>query len=204
MGASDPTPAEVRPAEAKPAEVLPIPVASEKKGFMPTALTEWIDILAKIGAVFVVAFGIYQYLDSKTGVRITRTQDFMKEYSSGSVAEARHTVSQTLRSNLPVIEKLRALSMKPEAATDAHADIVRFFVWDSRDSKGLADELDTVIDFYERLVICVENSLCDRSIARAYFQADALWLFRNFRPYILDRRANSPNFAVVAERLTSL
>jgi hypothetical protein len=169
----------------------------------PETLAKWIDLIAKLGAIFVVCFGVFEYLDSKEALRISRTQDLMKEYTAGSVGEARRLISQTLQLYIPVIDKLRATPMSSEAAAAAHADLVHFLVRESRDAKGLAAEIDTVLEFYERLFVCVEHRLCDADIARAYFQSDVRWTFSNFRPYILERRKNSSNYAVEAERLVS-
>src|SRR5262249_37590268 len=131
--------------------------ATDKTRLFPETLAKWIDLIAKLGAIFVVCFGVFEYLDGKDALRISRTQELMKEYTAGPVGEARRVISQTLQSYIRVIDKLRAIPMSGEAAAAAHADLVHFLVSESRDAKGLAAELDTVLEFYERLVVCVDR-----------------------------------------------
>jgi hypothetical protein len=176
---------------------------SDDTRFLPPTLSGWINVIAKLGAIFLVGFGVFEYLEGKSALRISRTQELMKEYAVGPVGDARRLISQTLQSNIRIIEKLRAKPMSREAATAANTDLVHFLVTESRDAKGLAAELDTLLEFYERLVVCVEYHLCDADITRAYFQNDARWTFSSFRPYILERRENSSDYAAIAERLTT-
>lgn len=174
---------------------------ADEKGFLPYSLSGWIDIVAKVGAIAVVGFGVYQYLDSKQVQRIDRTQKLMEEYSSDGLQADRRKIERTLRAHLPAIERLRALPLSDRAAAAANSDIVLFLVRESNAGSGLSAEIDSVFAFFDRVVTCVENELCEKEVAKAYFLNEDKWLFHDFQPYVEERRKNNPGFANAAERM---
>ena len=175
--------------------------SSKPKGFLPENLGTWVDIVAKVGAIFVVIFGVVEYLEAQRSARVTRTQEFMTRYSSQPVLRARTAVSSVLRDNLPTIQDIRSVALNPSAASQAHKDLVQFLVSESRGGTGLASEIDSLVDFYGMLEVCVEEGVCERSVAVAYFSTDAKRLLENFRPYVEDRRVLAPDYGLAAERL---
>ncbi|MEO1659312.1 MAG: hypothetical protein AAFR65_16525 [Pseudomonadota bacterium] len=172
--------------------------------YWPQTATGRVDLIGKVGAIILVIFGVVEYFDRKDETRVSRTQELMKEYATGPLRDAQNVINSTILDHLASIEAIRAVQWDADAAATAHADIVQFLVWDSRDADGLVREIDDLLEFYERVTICVETRLCDREVARAYFTTDADWLFENFRPYILQRRENAPGFATISERLIDI
>lgn len=165
--------------------------------FLPRTLATWADVLAKAGAVFVFAFGVYQFLDAKQAARVAATQALMHEYSSDELQAARETILRTVLPHLPTIERLQAAGAPPAA----QADLVRFLVNETRGGIGLGAEIDMVLDFAGRVAVCVEQEVCDKATAVAYFQAGYTTLYANFAPYIALRRKNFPQFAQLGETL---
>lgn len=173
--------------------------ATEPTSFLPASLSDWVDLVAKVGAIFVVLFGIFEYLESQRAARVARTQDFMTRYVSDPIGAARNIISGVLRDNLQAIQDIRSAPMTASAAQQAHKDLVQFLVNESRNGAGIAAQLDTMFDFYGALETCVEQSLCEASVAHAYFGADARRLVENFKPYIAERRGSAPDYAAAAE-----
>lgn len=165
--------------------------------FLPRTLASWADVLAKAGAAFVFAFGVYQFLDAKQAARVAATQTLMHEYSTGELQAARETILRTVLPHLPTIERLQAAGAPPAA----QVDLVRFLVNETRGGTGLGAEIDMVLDFAGRLVVCVEQEVCDKATAVAYFQPDYTATYTNFAPYIALRRENFPQFAQLGEIL---
>lgn len=171
------------------------------KSFLPENLGGWVDLVAKAGAILVIAFGVYQFLETQRATRVTRTQDLMIRYSSEPVRDAREAISGVLRDNAQAIRQVRSVALQPSAAAEAHKDLVQYFVNESRGGTGLASEIDTLIDFYRTVEVCVAQELCEANVAVAYFSDDARRLIENFRPYVVERRALAPEYAVSVERL---
>ena len=175
-------------------------MTATQASFWPTTLSDWIDSVAKIGAIFVVGFGVFEYIDRKEAARIEATQDLMQEYSKGEVLAARQLILQTTLPHLPVVRRLQEAG----APSEAHKDLVTFLVNETRGGTGLGAEIDIMLEFAERVVVCVEQEICNESVAVAYFGLGYSVFFKNFSPYIQERRQNFPEFARTGERILNL
>ncbi len=61
---------------------------------------------------------------------------------------------------------------------------------------SVAEAIDTVVDFYEGLSLCVDERQCDESAAKKYFcQVRALEFWDTYKAYIDYRRANNSDYA---------
>lgn len=165
--------------------------------FLPATLKDWADVFAKGVAALVFIFGVYQFLDAKQSARVSATQALMREYSAGEPLAARETILRTVLPHLPTIERLRKAGAPPAA----QLDLVQFLVNETREGAGLGAEIDTVLDFAGRVVVCVKQEICDKPTAIAYFKADYVTLYANFAPYIALRRQNFPEFAKLGEAI---
>jgi hypothetical protein len=180
---------------------VPATGCDKPKSFLPRDLGGWVDVIAKVGAIFAVAWGIVQFREAQRAGRVTRTQELMVRHGTDPVLSARNTISRVLRDSAPVIQDLRSVALDPGAAAQAHKDVVQYFVNESRGGVGLAAEIDAVVDFYRTVEVCVEQELCEETVAVAYFAGEAKRLVDNFRPYLTERRTLAPDYAVAVEKL---
>ena len=140
-----------------------------------------------LGLLVAAAFTLQQYLGHRHDERVSRTMDYVKRFEDGSVAEARHRLYGKVRRFLPTPTPFSNVSPADhQKILDTMLDA----------DPSLADDLDTIVDFFEGLLLCVSEDICERSTAIGYFSSSETRLFRkNFKPYVEGRKRNNPQFA---------
>lgn len=81
------------------------------------------------------------------------------------------------------------MTISPAAAKTIKRRLAMFLVTDSDGGKGLENELDIIVRFFNGVQICLENGLCDRKVANAFLGSYAQSIWANFGPYIESRRS---------------
>lgn len=146
------------------------------------------DFLSKIALMGGIVFSLYQFFAFQNSERIKYTIQFVEKYDGANFLRARQTISAVLRQHEGKIAQLSSIRISPNADAKLRARMAQFLVKDSNNKEGIAKELDLVVRFFNGLQICIENNLCDRSIADAFLLAHAKNIWLNFGPYIVSRR----------------
>lgn len=154
------------------------------------------DLLSKLALIAGAAFAVFQFLEAQRAARVERTSTYIERYEEGRAADARRAIVAELR---PYVGQFQRLGEGGVSETE-QAEIVLTLLDESEDG-ALAANIDIMVDFYEGLWTCVRERLCDERVARGYFGAAAAPQFwRNFKPYIEDRRRNNETFAFGLEQ----
>lgn len=161
-------------------------------------LTSVIETVYKAGLILGGLFAAWQYWEAKLDAQIARTIAYVDRFESGSVGQARGEIREEL---LPYMSQFREVTAA--GISDQDRDELVLSIAEANDSR-IARNLDHVVDFFQGLNICVEEGLCDRRVAMAYFQtSDARDLWTNFEPYVRLRRENNPLYGREFERYAS-
>jgi hypothetical protein len=152
-------------------------------------------------AVIVAAM---EYVNAQRRVRIAQTIAYHNRFESGDIARSLAMIDTEFREQRGTFDELRTLfeagKISPEEKADVHREIVSALAYDANGGKGLEKDLDVVIGFFDNLNVWVEEDLCQRSVAMRFFSEYAIEFYRNFEPYIEDRRRDLPRFAASFER----
>lgn len=149
-------------------------------------LTTWIGAVALLAAGW---FGVYQYLDKKRDDRIKETLGFLDRYNEGAVLDARKKISAVWRKN--EAEQTRILadtSLPPNAFYDFTKRVIQ--------NENLPLEISHLHDFFATLYICVQNQICEKTVALPLFKPDARALYHQHYAYIMEERAVSRDASV--------
>ena len=149
--------------------------------------------VAAIAVVVGGLFGIYQYLEHKSAVRVDRSMAFVERYHGNSMlVEARLVIIQSINNKTEHIKQvLENPDLKPENISDAYnAEILKLIKEDK-----LAGPLEQLFTFYEQIILCREMDLCEEEVSKQFFDADAQDFISTYYPYICNLRKewNNPN-----------
>lgn len=151
-----------------------------------------------IGFAFRLAAGgagiaVWQYFEAKQTARVKRTVGFLQRFEdSPALAEARRcgcAPTRSRSSNRTPLSQHQATAVR-ERLTQA---LLR------QSPSDLRPDLDTLLQFYDTLRVCVDQALCDRATAAVFFGAYAADLWDNFQPYLQARCAAIPDYGAALE-----
>lgn len=139
-------------------------------------------------------FAMVQYLEYKHTVKVERSMEYVREFSSNdAIVKARARVNSAIQNYSEQLTK--ELTSGSGAAGKYEKSIIALVA-----KEGLANELDSLFYFFEELALCVETELCDGDVAKSFFARDAVELFHSFYPYICQKRINYRN-PTIAKRV---
>lgn len=150
--------------------------------------------LAEIAGTWVAAlavvigglFGIYQYLEHKSAVRVDRSMAFVERYhGDGMLVEARLKIIDSMAHRAPQLNQILQDSNLKAAALQVKydAEILKQIKEDQ-----LNGALEQIFTFYEQIILCRQMDLCDEQVASQFFDTDAQGFVRTYYPYICDVR----------------
>ncbi|GAA0857595.1 hypothetical protein [Aliiglaciecola litoralis] len=164
--------------------------AQEFKLQVAEVVGTWIAALAVvIGGIF----GVFQYLEHKSAVRVDRSMAFVERYhSDGLLMQARLRVTQSMSQH---VTQINAMLTDPniapnELATLYHSEIVKVIKRDE-----LSGSLEQIFTFYEQIILCRELNLCDAAVGAQFFDTDGRAFLRTFYPHIchIRKQWNNPD-----------
>jgi hypothetical protein len=150
--------------------------------------------LAEIAGTWVAAlavvigglFGIYQYLEHKSAVRVDRSMAFVERYHGNSMlVEARLTITESMTKRTSQLNQiLQDPALKPEDLKVRYdVEILKLI-----DEDKLNGPLEQLLTFYEQIILCREMDLCEEDVARQFFDTDAEGFVNTYYPYICNVR----------------
>lgn len=156
--------------------------------------------VAAITVVLGGVFGVFQYLEHKSAVRVDRTMGFVERYhSDGLLMDARLSITNSMNLHVDDINRLLTNSaIKPENLAKTYNDEINKIV----EQDSLSGHLEQIFTFYEQIVLCRELILCDKPVAEQFFDTDAKAYIRTYYPYIcaVRKQWNNPSkFARVVD-----
>jgi hypothetical protein len=150
--------------------------------------------LAEIAGTWVAAlavvigglFGIYQYLEHKSAVRVDRSMAFVERYHGNSMlVEARLKITKSMAKRTSQINQI--LQNPALTAEDLQVkydnEILKLI-----DEDKLNGALEQLLTFYEQIILCREMDLCEEDVAAQFFDTDAESFVNTYYPYICNVR----------------
>ncbi len=175
-----------------------------RRGFLPPSLHGWFDVVTKLGAALAIVIAYFEYVDKQRESRVERVQQFVVRSQEGPIASQLAEIDARVREHEAALVDLEAGALSDEGAKAARADLVKFLAYESGpDQSGLRTQLDSALNFYDSIEVCVEERLCDEATAQAFFAKPTSRLVRNFSPYIEEQRSFRTDYAAPAQSLAS-
>ena len=143
-------------------------------------VTAWVGLIALVAGGI---FAIVQYLDKEQGDRVKASLDLLIRYNDKHVVEARLRLTDVWAREEDALE---TLVRKPAVAISE----INSFVITTIKVDGLHTSIDTMVDFYDLVEVCIEKKLCDRTAARALFARSAKSFFMLHYPFLAQLRTN--------------
>jgi len=168
------------------------------------------DFTLKVITIIGALFAGYQYLESRSDLRVSRTLDYVNKLDSNSSRVGKSyngVVTKTLNDYHNSIARFNLAKLSEEKASILRDKLLKGIL--SRSAEGIEgdsfkDALNDVVIFYEQLQICIEEDLCDKQTAETFFQNDARRLWENFNIYLLKIRKITPGYANGIEKFSNI
>ena len=136
--------------------------------------TSWIDLIAKVGAIFGVLFAVQQYLARQADARTERSLEYVRLYvdGGGEVAAARRAVTQKMTEISPFLRRFQKdLEANADGAAHVWHRTTKGLLHGSEDAAGLLSHHLVLVEFFGALEVCVAARICDDAAALAFFPA---------------------------------
>ncbi len=134
------------------------------------ALTEiWVAWLSVCAAILGGLFAGHQYLEHKMETRIQATLDFVARYQGDVVHEAQTRISTAWRK--AQTEEMKILNTKAVTDTERKAKnkLWSEFVQQTIAKHDLYASIETLMDYFTALSVCVNRNICDATSAYSFF-----------------------------------
>ena len=166
-------------------------------------LKAWIDPLAKLVAIAAVVLAYHEWRESRSDLRVARTFEYVEQFNDpGShIGAAKLGISEVLWDNAEQIKRLKVLyeRLPPEMAKKLRSkfEMKLFFSDNGRDLKA---DINTLIQFFDSLGVCIDEGLCASDPAEAFFGEYASDLWGNFYRTICKDRSIAPGYGTGLEK----
>jgi len=150
--------------------------------------------LAEIAGTWVAAlavvigglFGIYQYLEHKSAVRVDRSMAFVERYHGNSMlVEARLKINESMAKRSAQLNQiLQDPAIKAEDLPARYENEILKQITEDK----LNGALEQLFTFYEQIILCREMDLCEEDVAGQFFDIDAQGFVNTYYPYICNVR----------------
>lgn len=149
--------------------------------------------VAALSVVIGGLFGIYQYLEHKSAVRVDRSMAFVERYHGNSMlVEARLKITESMTARTTHLNKiLQDPKLKQGDLQKIYdKEVLKLIKEDS-----LSGPLEQLFTFYEQILLCRELDLCENEVAKQFFDTDAEGFVNTYYPYICNIRKewHNPN-----------
>ena len=138
-----------------------------------------------IGAMAVVIggiFGIFQFLEHKSALRVDRSMAFVERYHANNLlVEARLKVADVTTRR---IEDVNLILKDPDASSEKLSKLYNAEIVKIVKEESLSGALEQLFTFYEQILLCRKMELCEAEVAENFFDTDGRAYLRTFYPYI--------------------
>lgn len=159
------------------------------------------NVVVAISAFWVASQFYVSRRDYHVGQSLAYEQRFDGDHLALRQAELSQVAAQAIAQVSAQIGH-RQFSTAPERSGIHDGLLVRYVM--QREGKVADDipaSLNEIVGFFDSLQVCVEQRLCDRTTAHAFFDGYANDLWKTFGPVIAyERRSQRPEFAKALQR----
>lgn len=147
--------------------------------------------VAALSVVIGGLFGIYQYLEHKSAVKVDRSMAFVERYHGNSMlVEARLKITESMSKRAIELNKvLQVPNLTPRKLQANYDQAVLNLIKEDQ----LSGALEQLFTFYEQILLCREMDLCEGEVAKQFFDTDALGFVNTYYPYICNIRKEWQN-----------
>jgi hypothetical protein len=148
--------------------------------------------VAAIAVVVGGIFGMFQFLEHKSALRVDRTMAFVERYHANTLlVEARLKVTDVIARRVEEINNI--LKDPDDIAPDDLANLYNAQVIQIVKEESLSGALEHLFTFYEQILMCRKMELCEAEVAENFFDTDGQAYLLTFYPYICHIRSEWHN-----------
>lgn len=174
---------------------------SENNSFWPHRAIDWINLIGQCILIIGGLGAVYQYFDVKQENRVKETMAQLQVFNSDPLLATRLKLGNVWESYQAQLLQLKQREFKSEQDT---ALIQGKIVIPIIQQRQLRRDIDSLVDFFDNLSICIQNRICDGKVARAFLGSYAQSFYELHQPWIAQRRETTPHYANYLEAFVNL
>jgi hypothetical protein len=159
------------------------------------AIDRYAKLVQNLTIIFGIFAGVISLFATQFDRRVARTIDMTKFYAD-----------RVRGDYLALSEQWDAATQSNDRFFQQSPDEMKRLVLDFFHNRDAHSRLINYLDFFDGLIVCIDNRACDRNSAIDYFSTSARFVYEMSAFYIADTRANDrdPTFGAGLERFNQL
>jgi hypothetical protein len=162
-----------------------------------------LEALSYVVIIAGIAIFFIQQHEEFEKTRLTATLDYVGRFNSDYLANFRYRLLAPWYDYADDLTTIEQIGQVQRSTLEAFVMKLVDKYTEEGGQKDLRPAVFAVVDFYDQLIICDENQICDRNTLRAYFSANAKNFFCLYRPLIEFHRSRMaiPDYGKRLEQL---
>jgi hypothetical protein len=174
---------------------------SENNSFWPHRAIDWINLIGQCILIIGGLGAVYQYFDVKQENRVKETMAQLQVFNSDPLLATRLKLGNVWESYQAPLSQLNQHAVKSD---QDKARIQATIVMPIIHQYQLRRDIDSLVDFFDNLSICIQNRICDGKVARAFLGSYAQSFYELHQPWIKQQRETTPHYANYLEAFVNL
>jgi len=176
---------------------------------VPTAVMEYLQILAGVAVIIGGAFALYQFQVARADLRVERTLRLVERFEGDAYLTAQGRAAAISARASEQIDQIDAdpvaSSLPAKVLADERQRLIVASAYETVDGQSdLSSSILLIVGFFGGVSVCVDRGVCDGDTAHQFLDPYATEFWHTFYPVIVFERANSrPNFAKEMEAFVS-
>jgi hypothetical protein len=173
--------------------------SSDAEDSRSTSRADWfgkvMSYLVAVTTVLGIPIGLYGYLSSQHADRVNRTFEFYKDFRGDTL---QHHFNLLIENWNAKADEAGALLSKSDVANFNR--LVGSLLKTDQEQAALHE----LVQFFDGMYSCVNNSLCDTNATVALLQEPASAIYSAYGSYLANAQQKNPNYALGIVRIRSL
>ncbi len=141
----------------------------------------YLSYLSIIAIIVGAGFTLFEYNGYKADKKINYSLNIVADYTNPEIMKHRTKLDEAWEIGYPILIK----NIKNYKDT---SNAYNKFILALVKEENLSRPIDYVMDFYERISLCVSAGLCKKDVIDKFFLRNGQIFFRKYYPYVCDLR----------------
>ncbi len=157
------------------------------------------QVISNLAVIIAAVVAYVTYQDAVRTRAVDRTLQFVERAQESPLDTPFKQVRDAVNANARFFEEIARLPPGQRANPEVRKTVSDLILHKGKNGASLQSEIDTLIDYFKTLEICIETGSCNGNVAHSFFSAIAPDLWLVIEPYIYERRQQQPAFALCLE-----
>lgn len=150
---------------------------------------DWLQLTAHVCTVFALGALLLQIRNDSEASRVSRSLDYVNQLHQEPISSHREQLEAALAPFAGDFTDIISIGPAKRNELDAAIIYPAMERYNSQNGAGAAQlSIVQLTNFYDHMLLCRENGICDRGLIDSYMKPQLLEFWRNFETVILEAR----------------